>query len=117
MARHYYVMAGYAYDAGTLLQIKPSILAKTDAASTQLDINLLADYNNQFWGGVSYRLQDAIVALVGVKFGSFRVGYSYDVTTSKIRGYSSGSHEIMLGYCFKPMDKKPTQKHHSVRFL
>lgn len=117
MARHYYVMAEYTYEAGTLLQLKPSILAKTDAASTQLDVNLIAEYNNQFWGGVSYRLQDAIVALVGVKFGTFRVGYSYDVTTSKIRGYSSGSHELMLGYCFKPMDKKPTQKHHSVRFL
>jgi type IX secretion system PorP/SprF family membrane protein len=117
MARHYYVMAGYNYEINPVLVVKPSILAKTDAASTQLDLNCLLEYNNQFWGGVSYRLQDAIVAMVGAKFGSFKVGYSYDITTSKIRGYSSGSHEIMLGYCFKPMDKKPVQKHHSVRFL
>ena len=26
-----------------------------------------------------------------------RIGYAYDMTTSKIRHYSSGSHEIMLG--------------------
>jgi hypothetical protein len=29
-----------------------------------------------------------------------RIGYSYDVTTSKLKNYSSGSHEIMLNYCF-----------------
>jgi hypothetical protein len=30
----------------------------------------------------------------------FRVGYSFDLTTSKIRKYSSGTHEIMMGYDF-----------------
>lgn len=117
MARHFYVMAGYDYEINPTLILKPSVLVKSDAASTQLDVNLLAQYNNMFWGGVSYRLQDAVVAMIGVKFGTFKVGYSYDVTTSKIRGYSSGTHELMLGYCFKPAEKKPTSKHHSVRFL
>ena len=117
MARHFYVMAGYDYAVSPTITLKPSLLVKSDAAATQLDINLLAQYNNQFWGGASYRLQDAIAAMVGVKFGTFKVGYSYDVTTSKIRGYSSGTHELMLGYCFKPKDNANTQKHHSVRFL
>jgi type IX secretion system PorP/SprF family membrane protein len=117
MKRHYYVMAGYKIEPTPALSIKPSLLVKSDAASTQVDLNLLAEYNSQFWGGLSYRLQDAVVALVGVKFNTFRVGYSYDITTSKVRGYSNGTHEIMVGYCFKPAAKAPTQKHHNVRFL
>ena len=28
-------------------------------------------------------------------------GYSYDITTSTIKNYSNGTHEIMLGYCHK----------------
>jgi hypothetical protein len=30
----------------------------------------------------------------------FRVGYAYDITTSKLRNYSAGTHEIMIGYDF-----------------
>jgi hypothetical protein len=29
-----------------------------------------------------------------------RVGYAFDATTSGIRTYQNGSHEIMLGYDF-----------------
>jgi hypothetical protein len=32
--------------------------------------------------------------------GRFRIGYAYDFTTSKIKQYSSGTHEIMIGYDF-----------------
>jgi hypothetical protein len=30
----------------------------------------------------------------------FRVGYAYDITLSKLRNSSSGSHEIMIGIDF-----------------
>jgi hypothetical protein len=29
-----------------------------------------------------------------------RVGYAYDMTTSKLRTHTSGSHEVMLGFDF-----------------
>ena len=67
-ARHYYIMAGYEYDisGGERWVLKPSVLAKTDASSAQLDINALVVHNNLVWGGVSYRLQDAIAVLAGI---------------------------------------------------
>ena len=69
-SRHYYIMAGYDWDikGDEMFILKPSILAKTDAASTQLDVNAMLLYNKLVWGGVSYRVQDAVAALAGIDF-------------------------------------------------
>jgi type IX secretion system PorP/SprF family membrane protein len=121
MARHYYVMAGYNFNVNKLV-ITPSILTKSDASSTQLDINLMAKYDNKFFGGVSYRLTDAIVAMAGLEWpltpkSNIKFGYAYDITLSNIKTYNKGTHEIMLGYCMKfGNDPKPTS-HMTVRFL
>lgn len=105
LARHYYLMAGYTFNVGQggIHGIQPNIKVKSDAASTQLDVNLTYIYDQRFWVGVSYRMQDAIAPMLGARFlpkRNLKIGYSYDVTTSKIKGYSAGTHEIMLGYCF-----------------
>ena len=125
-ARHYYIMAGYDWDidgSGKWI-IKPSILAKTDAASTQLDINTIVLYNNLLWGGVSYRVQDAIAILAGVDFTSInpslqglKFGVSYDVTTSVLGDYSTGSLEFMIKYCTNIVKPPKREVYHSVRFL
>ncbi|MBI3519714.1 MAG: type IX secretion system membrane protein PorP/SprF [Bacteroidetes bacterium] len=124
LARHYYLVGGYTFNLGEGGKhgINPNIKVKTDAASTQLDINLTYIYNQTFWAGVSYRMQDAIAPMVGYKFqnGSLKglkAGYSYDLTLSKIKGYSSGTHEIMLGYCFKPKAKSKITSYQNARFL
>lgn len=121
MVRHYYLMAGYEFPVSPSIDIKPSILAKSDAASTQLDVNVLGLWNRMIWAGASYRLTDAIVALVGYQGGNskmtWKIGYSYDVTTSTLKTYSSGSHEILLNYCFKIEPKAKVQSHQNVRFL
>ncbi|MBL4754340.1 MAG: type IX secretion system membrane protein PorP/SprF, partial [Flavobacteriales bacterium] len=38
------------------------------------------------------------VAMLGLEIEDFSFGYSYDFTTSNLKSYSSGSHEIFLGY-------------------
>ena len=83
----------------------------------QGDINAIAMYNNQFWGGITYRVQDAIVPVIGFQWNSIKVGYAYDITTSDLKGYSSGTHEIMLRYCFKMPENKTAQRYRNVRFL
>lgn len=118
MARHYYFMAGYGLDLTSSLTLKPMIQLKSDAVSTQVDFNANLLINNRFWVGGSYRIQDAIVILAGLEIiPNLKLGYSYDITTSEIKTYSSGSHEIMLGYCYKPNKKINRQFHRNVRFL
>ena len=118
MVRHYYLMAGYGIDLTSSLTLKPMIQLKSDAVSTQIDANANLMINNRFWIGGSYRIQDAIVILAGLEIiPNLRLGYSYDLTTSDIKTYSSGTHEIMLGYCYKPTKIIKRQFHRNVRFL
>ncbi len=110
--RHYYVMAGWKKTVGGgAWDLVPSTLIKSDATATQVDLNMLvyrnftSPSNQRVWGGLSYRVTDAVVALIGYEqsFSSKlvgRIGYSFDITMSKLNKYSSGSHEIMLGFCY-----------------
>jgi len=117
--RHYYLTAGYQYTipGNAAFEIDPSVLIKSDLASTQIDISAIVKYNDKFWGGVSYRLQDAVVVIVGMEYKNFYIGYSYDVTTSRIGNSSSGSHEVLAGYCFKLEVEKLRESYKNTRFL
>lgn len=119
LARHYYIVGGYTFNLGEGGKhgINPNVKVKSDAASTQLDVNLTYIYNQKFWVGVSYRMQDAIAPMVGYKWKGAKIGYSYDLTQSKIKGYSAGTHEIMLGYCFNPKKKTKITSYQNARFL
>lgn len=122
LTQHVYFEAGYDFTLpGDAIKLIPNVLVKTDFSSTQVDVNLMAMWNNIVWIGVSYRLEDAIAPMLGVQLpvgkGEIRVGYSYDVTTSEIKNYSSGTHEIFLNYNMgigKPLNKT---KYNNVRFL
>lgn len=120
LARHYYIVGGYTFEFGASGKhgLNPNVKVKSDAASTQLDVNLQYIYNRQLSIGCSYRMQDAIAPMIGYKFPmGLRLGYAYDLTLSKIKGYSSGTHEILLGYCFKPKNEKKVSSYQNPRFL
>ncbi len=123
-ARHYYAQAGYKWDIEpNKWQLQPSILVKSDAASTQLDLNATMLYNKAIWLGVTYRTEDAIAPMIGYQHdaangkSSYKIGYSYDLTTSELKNYSSGSHEVMLNYCFKIVPVPKREIYRNVRFL
>jgi type IX secretion system PorP/SprF family membrane protein len=101
MVRHYYLMGGYTFSLSEDYKLEPSVLVKaTEKTPAQLDINVKGIYQEKYWVAVSYRTSKDIVAMLGVKYNSFVFGYAFDFTTSDIKTYSSGSHEIMLGYNF-----------------
>jgi type IX secretion system PorP/SprF family membrane protein len=103
MKMHTYFMLGGSYSLTPAFALEPNILIKTDLAKTSADVNAMLMYNDKIRGGLTYRAADAFVVLVGYKFTpNLQIGYSYDITTSKIISYSSGSHEIVLKYCFMP---------------
>ncbi|MBK3517555.1 PorP/SprF family type IX secretion system membrane protein [Carboxylicivirga marina] len=96
----------------------PSIFLKTNMSSYQIDWNINGILKDKYWGGLSYRMQDAIVLLGGVELNNgLRIGYSYDVSISQLSGAKNGSHEIMLGYKFDLSLEKRKKQYKSVRYL
>lgn len=102
LSRHYYLTSGMILTTGGELKFRPSFLLKYAAnAPLQYDINLNVLISDIIWIGGSYRSKDAVVLLLEYQVSKkLRVGYSYDMTLSEIRSYSSGSHEIVIGYDF-----------------
>jgi len=115
--RHIYGMVGYNFEVSPTVVLKPMVFVKSVSGNTTFDINLNAQFNERFWVGVSYRNEDAIVGMLGMNITEkLKVGYSYDFTTSELKNYSDGTHEIMLGYCFMVKKKVPVSIK-NVRFL
>ena len=98
--------------------IKPSTLFKTDFSTWQIDLTGKLEIDNKYWGGLSYRFQDAVVFFGGVNIaGGLSVGYSYDLPASQILTVSSGSHEIVLAYSFAYVFGKKSTRYKSIRIL
>jgi type IX secretion system PorP/SprF family membrane protein len=97
------------------IDILPSVMIKTDGSSVQYDLSALLRYNNKFWGGLTYRYQDAAAIILGMQYQEFNIGYSYDIPLSALGSY--GSHEIRVGYCFKIEVDRFKKIYRNTRFL
>lgn len=100
--RHYFATAGVRVPLDEDWSVVPSVLVKAvSPAPLSVDINAKLKYRDVLWIGASWRATDAFVALVGVSYEQFTLGYSYDAGTSQLAGYNGGSHEILLGLRLK----------------
>ncbi len=108
--RHYFVTGGYRFYLSEYFKIEPSTCIKyAKPAPVQLDLGCRIIYRNKFWIGSVYRTEDAVSALCGYSTKSdLTFVYSYDFTTSNIKNYSSGSHELMISIKFNKRTKKNT---------
>lgn len=98
MEDHYYAMGGYRFPLGEDWKLEPSFLVKyTSPVPAKIDLNATVRYKDTFWLGAGYRTNDAYCAMVGYWLKkTFQFGYSYDIITSNLRNYSTGTHEVML---------------------
>lgn len=87
------------------VKLSPNILYRQQGTFQQLNLGLYI-IKGAFWGGVWYRNEDSFIVLAGFKTNNFKVGYSYDVTTSKLTLATGGTHEISLGINFPCKPKK-----------
>ncbi|MCJ8289738.1 MAG: type IX secretion system membrane protein PorP/SprF [Crocinitomicaceae bacterium] len=100
--RHFFAMAGVYFPISPSFGLKPAVLAKYEANSPlELDLNVMAIFNDRFWLGVTYRTSDSFDAIAQIHFDNgMRIGYAYDFTITQLARANSGSHEIMVGFDF-----------------
>lgn len=89
--------------------VAPSFLYKAQGRFDQLDLGVNFYYEPMMLGlwyrGIpvqkqaeNFINQDAIVVLFGFKYDDFSIGYSYDLTVSKLGPSTGGAHELSLSY-------------------
>ena len=97
---HYYFIAGHVFDLGASVQFKPSFLAKlVQGAPLQLDFSGNFLINKKVTAGLAYRWDASFSAMIGFQASdSWFIGYAYDLDSTKLDNYNSGSHELFLRY-------------------
>ena len=95
-----YLIAGHVFDLSYNVKFKPSLLTKyVQGAPLQVDLSTNFIFNDKFVGGIAYRWSAAVSAMVGFQVtDSWFIGYGYDLETTRLANYNSGSHEIFLRY-------------------
>ncbi len=87
--------------------ISPNFLYQRQFGTDQYNLGVYVK-RGPLIGGVWYRWKDSFIALLGVETDRFKVGYSYDLTTSSLTAQTAGSHEISFAFNFncRPQKKK-----------
>ena len=93
-----------SFPLGTSLLFQPSVIVRTDLTQIQTDLGLLIRYNDNIFGGASFRGYnsnsiDALGLIAGAKLNEkLSVAYAYDLILSPLREVSNGSHELRVHY-------------------
>lgn len=113
---HMFLTVGAIFNVNNDVKAKPSLMLRDDPNGRgNLDLNASFLFKDVLWIGASYRTgvdmwkttnilsptfqQNSLVGLVEVFVAKqFRIGYAYDYSLSDLNAYSSGSHEISLGF-------------------
>ncbi len=85
-------------------KIKPTLLIQSDLVNTQVDLNVVASYSGNIFGGIGVRGYspnsfDAIIPILGWRFNeNYSVSYAFDIGVSALRSVHEGTHEIQVVY-------------------
>lgn len=100
---HFYITGGYKFELAPDWTLEPSAFLKSSdmfSRSFQADITARVYFRNDYWAGLSWRTNDALILLAGFKYDRFHFGYAVDFALTDIRRQSFGTHEITLAVKF-----------------
>jgi type IX secretion system PorP/SprF family membrane protein len=85
--------------------LMPNIIYQYQQGFMEMNIGTYVKHGNLTFGAW-FRNRDAFILSLGIYTKAFRLGYSYDVTVSKLNnGVSGGSHEVSMGINLSCRDK------------
>lgn len=110
--------AGRQYKWNSDNVFEPRCFVKTDFSTLQMDVSGCLQIRKVAVVCIGYRLQDAVFFQLGANLSNgLFVGYYYEVGTTKLASFNSGTHEISVGYTFNLDIEKRTKRYKSVRLL
>ena len=110
---NYYLIGGYVFDLSNDIKFKPAFLSKiVEGSPLQVDVSANFMFVDKVVVGVAYRWSAAMSAMVGFQVtDGMYIGYGYDLETTNLDNYNSGSHEVFLRYeIFRNREKITTPR-------
>lgn len=101
--RHLFFTMGAVFDINPIMKFKPStMLRMVNGSPYSAEITATLIFYERLWAGLMYRFGDAPGAHARYQVDDkLQIGYSYDMSNSRIKAYNSGSHEIYISYIFR----------------
>jgi len=95
-----FATAGFRTFAGPDISVIPSVVVRhVKSLPVGVDVNVKAQYQDRFWFGAAYRARDGFAGMAGINISSaLNIGYAYDYTTSALQQFTSGTHEVVIGF-------------------
>lgn len=105
---HYFLIAGKVFDLSPRIKFKPAFLGKfVVGAPIIADLSANFMFDDTLRLGLAYRWDDSVSGLIGLQVGpKLMIGYAYDATTTRLRNFNSGTHEIMLRFELRSREKQ-----------
>lgn len=103
LQRHYVAQTSYKLKlAQEKFTIQPTVMFRTtESFNFQIDAGASFMYKDWVWINGMYRYDYAASVGAGFKVHDLiTVGYAYDLPINNLNGYTTGSHEILLGVTF-----------------
>ncbi len=100
---HFNLIGGYTIELNDEFTLMPALSAKyMNPSPPIMQLNIQGEYKEWLWMGLGYRHTDAAIIMVGANINErFKLGYSFDYSTSRINSFTAGGHEIILGIMFR----------------
>lgn len=100
---NFFLTGGMKFPLSRDWMLEPSAFIKASDMlfkSVQMDLTTRVYYKDDYWAGLSWRTNDAIIMMMGLKYDRFVFAYAFDFTLTDIRKQSFGTHEISLAVRF-----------------
>jgi type IX secretion system PorP/SprF family membrane protein len=100
---------GFAEDSEPKFYIAPNLLYQQQGDFHQLNAGVYIirlPIVIGTWFRHNFENADAIIVLVGINYKNLKIGYSYDITLSKLKSNTGGSHEVSLAWQFNCIEKR-----------
>ena len=123
VTREYNLMAAYNINLrNPLVELRPSLMLRSDLHTSTGDITLRAIYKKMFNGGLGLRITDSGttngILYLGADIAGIRVGYAYEYPFTALSRTTFGSHEAVVTYRLQlAKPKEGRNRHKSIRIL
>ncbi|MDX1652245.1 MAG: PorP/SprF family type IX secretion system membrane protein [Brumimicrobium sp.] len=100
---HFDLMGGVTFNLNEDITLLPALSLKyMNPANPVGQLNIQTEYKEWLWLGLGFRYKDAAIVMAGANINErFKIGYSFDYSTSRMNNFTAGGHEVVLGLMFR----------------